>query len=897
MQRSMPYKARSKSVWLAMLVCLGSFVVILAMLPGAAGAEGSRDLYPAGKAGNRANIEWRNSFYGNFLRRRSLFQVYAEAGEVLLLGSSAVGVQQGDIRVYDPNQVTGPVGDEIIPDTPNFSCEAQRTATGNPNQGQITSRAMELAGPDTIVDPVTATPGNAISDGYIPCFYTASTSGIYHVVFLGPAGDNSDLEIAATGEIDLASPDNFNEQQGTSIAVWDVTVRTDLTSTVDITGRLFVDYLTRFTGDWPRPAFSTYFISTDGGYIYRTDMRGIDANGFVVYANDIGFRNSDGTTLYHDVVADPSIPIQEQNQLNLLQGGVELALPTHLIFFNPPSDEARQANNFLLEPLVPRIVSLEFQGRLADNDTFVGGGGVFTFTSNIDGSYELVISRDGVDFSPDLPTNRVLRGTHQAGADVIIWDGLDNAGSPFPVGQNYQARFTDRGGEYHFPMLDIESSLEGGPTLELLNPPGGQCPSFEGQPPNCNIAFYDDRGYTTANGTDVGTPGQVLPNGVPPNPPNSNPLTGFDTTTTQRRFGDGTANGFGDAKGLDLWTFFPSEVQLVTIDILPLNVAIEKTDNGITTYPGGVIPYTLFYTNTEAIDAIGTVITEVVPLHTTFNATASQPTQWSCVDGSLAGTTCTTSIGFLASGAGGTANFAVTVLDNVPNSVTQIDNIAIIGEDGSRGPEPKIDNQDTEETPLQQSPPTSTPTTTATATATKTNPPTMTMTPTSSRTPEITETPVPVPSTRPTDDNDDDNGNNDDDDDQNDDDDGSSTRPTPSTPSSGQTTTTGEGTPPSTTPSQVTPTPTLPVLFLPETGQREAGVNYFAPTYTPQGYKLNFFETPEDSHNKTYLERLLAMMPFYKALCTKLIPKIQQSEKPELFVKVKIICRIYLLEM
>ncbi|MCB0168282.1 MAG: hypothetical protein KDI79_28905, partial [Anaerolineae bacterium] len=422
--------AQGKWGWLPLLICLGTLAVASLARTGSAGAEGSRDLYPAGSSGNRANIEWRNSFYGSFLRRRSLFQTYAAAGEVILLGSSAVGVQQGDIRVYNPNRVTGIIGDETIPDTPDFSCNGQRTDTGNALQGRMTSRDMELAGPDTIVDPATATPGNDVANGYIPCFYTAPTSGIYYVVFLGPEGDNSDAEIAPTGEIDLSSSANFDEQQGTSVAVWDVTIRSDLTSTTDITGRLFVDYLTRFTGDWPRPSSSKYFVLTDDGYIYQTDMRGIDANGFIVYANDIGFLDSDGTPLFHDVVADPSIPPQEQNQLNVLLGGVSLAPPSHLIFFNSPSQEATLANNFPTEPIFPQVISVQFEGQLGDNDTFVGGGGTFTFTSTSQGIFELIISRDGVDFSPDNPLNRVLQDVHLTGTSTIIWNGLDNAGDP-----------------------------------------------------------------------------------------------------------------------------------------------------------------------------------------------------------------------------------------------------------------------------------------------------------------------------------------------------------------------------------------------------------------------------------------------------------------------------------
>jgi hypothetical protein len=681
---------------ICLLILLG-FTHSLAWL---ASAEGSRTLYPDGIGGHRANIEWRTSDYGDFLRRRSLFKLYAQAGEVILLGSSAVGVNEGDILLYHPGRVTGRVGAEDIPDTPDFSCEQQRQATGSPDQGRITSRVMELAGPDTITDTVTAARGNAVPDGFVPCFYLAPETGIYHVVFYGPLGPNSDDEILPTGEIDLTSPENFNEVQSTSTAAWDVTVRSDLASTTDINGRLFVDYLTQFTGGNPRPVYSTIYVVTRDGYRYQLDLRGLDPDGFILYANDLGFLDSDGSPLYHDVVS--SLQGRPGDQLGDLLGGVRLAPPTHLLFFNQPEEEALEANGIALNPTEPRLEFLSFSGRLSDNDTYVGGGGTFTFSSNVRGVYQLIISRDGVDFDPDNPLNRLLRRVHEPGAQAIEWNGLDNTGQPFPSGEGYPARLIVRGGEDHFPILDAEGSLDGGPTFTLLNPPNGDCPSFDGQPPNCQVGFYDDRGYMTADGEQVGEPGQILPGIAPPEQSHSNMLTGFDTSSGQRRFGDGSGVGFGDKKGLDLWTYFPSQALTTLIDIYPVNVSISKTDGGITTAPGGVVPYTLSYANTTAVLVTGVVISETVPLYTTFNQAASAPTQWSCPDGSPAGTACTTFIGELPGGAGGAVTFAVTVLESLPDKVQQIDNLAVIAEDGSRGPEPLDDNSAADNTPLNR---------------------------------------------------------------------------------------------------------------------------------------------------------------------------------------------------
>ena len=68
--------ANVSSIWGKLLVVTLLALVVLAssssLSAGVAHAEGSRDLYPSGATGCRANLEWRTSFYGpDFLRRRS----------------------------------------------------------------------------------------------------------------------------------------------------------------------------------------------------------------------------------------------------------------------------------------------------------------------------------------------------------------------------------------------------------------------------------------------------------------------------------------------------------------------------------------------------------------------------------------------------------------------------------------------------------------------------------------------------------------------------------------------------------------------------------------------------------------------------------------------------------
>jgi len=547
------------------------------------------------------------------------------------------------------------------------------------------------------------------------------------------------------------------------VAAWDVTVRSSLGSTTDLPSRLSARYLALFVGANSRQISSTVYILTNDGYIYQTDLRGLDPNGFILFANSVGFLDPDGVTpLYHDVVSSNGTN-QQRNQLINIDGGATLATPDHFIFFEDPrnSPATVAALGVPTTPPDPQITSVGFTGNISGNNTFITSGGVFDYSSNITGSYEIIISQNGVDFDPANPLNRVLRGVRGPGNQTVPWDGNDNDGNPFPAGLNYPVSMTVRAGEYHFPMLDVENSLQGGPSFTLLNSPTGTCPSFYGSPQSCTRAFYDDRGYTTTTGIAVGTPGQVLPGNGQPNPSNSDLLQGFDSTTTQRAFGDGSNSGFGDKKGLDIWVYFPSAPVATVLNIFAVNLQLTKTDGGAVPTPGGIITYTLRYTNTGPVNATGVVIRDVVPANTTFNPATSPG--WNFT-GVTPGSVITRAIGTVTgnSAVNPPVTYVVTIDDPLPAGVTQIANSAQIG---GLEPEPTFDNFDAVNTSLN----------------------------------------VPAPpggggsgSTGSGSDNDDDNGD-------------------PPPPPAAPAPTTAPPAPPP------TPEPELPVLLLPETGLRDDG--------------------------------------------------------------------------
>ncbi|TMB97589.1 MAG: DUF11 domain-containing protein [Chloroflexi bacterium] len=619
-------------------------------------ASGSANLWPGGAAGNRANTEWRTSSYGGgLLTRRTLIKAFMNAGEVLLLGSSAVGQGASDILVWNPGLVTGAIGSENVAAAPSFSCNGQRSGV----QGQITSRAEELAGPDTI-------PAGGVAGGYVPCHYAAPSAGIYDIAFLGPDGFTTNTDGAVVADVALASANDFNATQGSSVAAWDATVRANVTSPVNITGRVFTYYLALFTAGNGLPVFPSVFPVTADGYRYRVDLRGMDPNGWLVYGNQLGFLDSDGATpLYHDAVASST---GSPGQLTNIQGGVTFARPSFPLFFEPPSAGALAALSIPTAPTAPVMTSLTFSGNVGGNTSTVNSGGTFHFTSNVPGVYDIVISRDGINFDPTLSTNRSLRGVRGAGAQTVTWNGQDNVGTAFPVG-TYTVHAAFHGGEYHFPMIDVENDTQGGPTITLLNPPGGVCPVLTG---GCSSGFYDDRAYQTLSGTvvDAGnTVGNALCGNNPPATTAANPINGFNTSSAQRAFGTaagGNTNvpctgAFGDAKGLDTWTYYPSNTVLTPLVIVATaaDIRVTKSVSNPTPAVGTNVTFTVTATNLGPNDATGVQVTDSVPAGLTL--VSAIPSQGTYTPG-----TGLWDIGALTNGASATLQLTVTVNGTTP---------------------------------------------------------------------------------------------------------------------------------------------------------------------------------------------------------------------------------------
>src|SRR5690606_31061402 len=155
------------------ILCRLAAAVLALGCVGSLHAEGTRTLHPSGATGYRGvmSAQYSNSLYGSVVRDNQFLYVYAEAGEVILLGSRNRSTN-GDIFVYAP-QSFGPKGAETWPGTATFSCSSQ------PGRGTIGSRLQELAGPNS------ADGSQTVVDGFDPCFYEVPATGVYGVRFTG----------------------------------------------------------------------------------------------------------------------------------------------------------------------------------------------------------------------------------------------------------------------------------------------------------------------------------------------------------------------------------------------------------------------------------------------------------------------------------------------------------------------------------------------------------------------------------------------------------------------------------------------------------------------------------------------------------------------------------------
>ncbi|MEL6260622.1 MAG: DUF11 domain-containing protein [Cyanobacteria bacterium J06626_6] len=561
---------------LAVLGCVGGLSTT------AAQAEGSQDLVSSG--GDRPYLEFRTDQNGN-IPRRSIIKVYANSGETIDLGSSAVSVGSGIINYRDPSGTAGTCG----------------------TSGLIANRAEEVAGP-----------GNGTGGTFIPCTVTVGSgqSGIWEIDFVSPDENNTDDNPSAIG-----GTANWAQPNIGVVSAWDVTVRSG--AGTKIPGRVYANYYAFNIGSNGRSLSSRFTVLTREGYQYRVDLNGTDPFGFIFFANRNGFFDTmTGDSIFRSLQFEGSNPGQ-------LPTGYSFQNPndpdvgiyvTHKTFINTPDSSMPSSANsptgftwlysLPVPPPIPSNVAFTgIEGTVGQAGTApLGGTLTFDSTSQSAFSITLDLNQDGIYGNSN---DRTFVGRSVFGANSVLWDGLDGNGVKVPASATpYNIRINQYAGEAHFPLIDAEQS-NSGIVLQRLNQPAG--PTSPADDP-FNI-YYDDRNtgtdYTVCASGETNTSPNTESNcyGGAPSPREA--LTGVNSSSGGHAF---TSN-FGNRRGIDTWVYYPSvDVDLAGgIVIREADLIVDKIVDLSTADPGEDLQYTVTVTNDGPSDEAGIRFEDVVP--------------------------------------------------------------------------------------------------------------------------------------------------------------------------------------------------------------------------------------------------------------------------------------------
>ena len=123
------------------------------------------------------------------------------------------------------------------------------------------------------------------------------------------------------------------------------------------------------------------------------------------------------------------------------------------------------------------------------------------------------------------------------------------------------------------------------------------------------------------------------------------------------------------------------------VTVSGIDLTLTKDDNTPKATAGATLTYVLHWANVGDATTTNVVLTETVPVGTTYTGTG-----WTCAGGDTAGHTCTYAVGRVGGGTSGNVNFAVTVEDPIPPTLTGISNTASVDDVGGTFTDPTPDD-------------------------------------------------------------------------------------------------------------------------------------------------------------------------------------------------------------
>lgn len=282
----------------------------------------------------------------------------------------------------------------------------------------------------------------------------------------------------------MAPGENFDRNQGSStVAAWDVSVFN--TGSVLQEGRVFTDKLFLNMGAnhaLVRVLNSIVYVLTEDGYQYKVDFNGMDPFGFLFFSNSRGMLLDTGSgyqSLYHSVKSNNNaLSDLAAHDILLNANPTEDVDKTHRIFFNEPDSYVRQqytgSPNLSDGSLVVQdnlTFTPAYDPANTGDGTVVGFGGAFSLDNSLGTlsgtTFQVSLDLDGVN--GQASNKVVLSNALVKGVNKVVWDGRDQYGNIVPAGTYANALTVQvKGGEVHFPLLDVENN-QFGFKVEMMN--------------------------------------------------------------------------------------------------------------------------------------------------------------------------------------------------------------------------------------------------------------------------------------------------------------------------------------------------------------------------------------------------------------------------------------------
>jgi hypothetical protein len=403
------------------------FILCLILTPSPVNAEGSKDIVSSG--GDRAFLDFSTMSLAN-LKRRTLIKVYAASGETIHLGSSANGLSGGKIIVTGPDGVV-------------------TQSIGTSGAGIINNGAEEIAGPKPNLN------------GYTPFNIVATTPGVYTVEFHAPVPGNTAGGNNYTASASWSRTIDQPKDQAQVLA-WDATVRgTD--GQVKI-GRVYTNAFAGTMRGGGRSFSTNFYILTKGGWQYTFDGNGMDPWGFIFLSNSAGNMKLKTFESSYSSVDEAKANVYDPDLADNI-------VTTHKIFFNKPSSDlpentkSARGNEWLspapnVTPGISKFAFTGIEGTL--NQMGLGLGGDFTFSSTVEGRYNISIDLNNNKIE-DEDTDVTLTGPMKIGENKVYFNGKTNKGDLVLAGSIDSKLIVLKSsyGEVHFPLFDVENNLNG----------------------------------------------------------------------------------------------------------------------------------------------------------------------------------------------------------------------------------------------------------------------------------------------------------------------------------------------------------------------------------------------------------------------------------------------------